>query len=262
MTVTKVWIHGITGRVGQKLFQSLAQNKQFKFYGGSARIFTGGLHDNDEVTPETLAENLEKTEVIFDFSSSEGNEVLLDALSKEKMSSKKIIIGTTQLPEKQLMKWEKVAKENKHSILLAPNTSIGVLILSEIAQTVGPLFQKFGFDCEIVETHHKKKKDAPSGTALKLAERINKDLKKKLVLQTHHDGLRNPDTLGIHSVRAGDVFGEHVVRFISANEEIALEHKALNRDLFAEGAITLAKWLCDQKPGFFTLEDVKLDGLL
>lgn len=260
MSKPKVWINGVTGRMGKKLYESTKKDPQLSFFGGSAQLFTGGPFDNEAVSDELLAKSLKDVDLIIDFSSPPANMILLEALHLDAApAKKKILIGTTGLSDGCLKRWRDLAKERKHAVLFAPNTSMGILILSKILNGIASTCLDLGFDCEIVETHHREKVDAPSGTALRLAESVNDGLKKPLEIQKHHEGKRSSKSMGIHSIRGGDVFGEHEVRFIGQNEEVTLSHRAFNRDLFAEGAIKLTHWLSKQPVGVYNLDDVKLE---
>lgn len=261
MTRTHVWIHGISGRVGQKLSEQLQSHRTFELSGGSALTFEGGALHGSTVDATSLGGALQSVDMIFDFSTAEANHILMDALKKAKLSNKSILIGTTQISDAQISQWQALAKSSGLRVLVAPNTSLGIFILSEALRLVAPMARKFGFDVELVETHHNKKIDSPSGTALNLANTINDSLTKKLPVHTHYTSGRPAESLGIHSIRGGGVFGEHEVRFISENEELSFGHRALNRTLFADGAITLAGWLVKQPAGFYSLKDIELNSL-
>jgi 4-hydroxy-tetrahydrodipicolinate reductase len=144
-------------------------------------------------------------------------------------------------------------------IVQAPNMSLGVNLLFKIA---GEVAKKLGddYDIEIVEGHHRFKKDAPSGTAAGLADAILKATGKTrdaLVYDRHGDDVvRKPGDIGMHSLRIGDEVGRHTAYFAALGERLELTHVATNRDTFVHGALRAAKWLADQKPGRYTLADV------
>ncbi len=261
MKRSHVWIHGISGRVGQKLSEQLQDHRVFTLSGGSAQYFEGGPLHGSPVDEKSLGEALKSIDTIFDFSSPDANQLLMNALANAKQTHKSILIGTTQISDAQWTKWKSLAKSSGLRVLVAPNTSIGIFILAEALRLVAPLARKFGFDCEIVETHHNKKVDSPSGTALSLANTMNDSLTKKLPVHTHYKSGRPSESLGIHSIRGGGVFGEHDVRFISENEELRFGHRAMNRTLFADGALTLAGWLDKQPAGFYQLKDIEFNSL-
>jgi 4-hydroxy-tetrahydrodipicolinate reductase len=156
----------------------------------------------------------------------------------------------------------KIIKEasRKVACIVAPNTSVGVNLLFRVAAEVARALGD-EYDIEIVETHHRFKKDAPSGTARRLAqgiaEALGRDLRKDAVYGRNGEtGERPEKQIGIHAVRQGDVVGEHIVSFASLGERVELVHKAHTRDTFARGAIRAAKWLRRRSPGLYDMRDV------
>ncbi len=145
-------------------------------------------------------------------------------------------------------------------ILLSPNMSIGMNILFKVVQDVAR-FTKGRFDVDILDIHHRTKKDVPSGTAMKLAENIalarGVDPKKSIHFMKHETNFaRSPDEIKIMASRIGDIVGEHTVFFGGKGESIEITHRASNRLNFAEGAVLAAKWLVNQKKGLYTMADV------
>jgi 4-hydroxy-tetrahydrodipicolinate reductase len=170
------------------------------------------------------------------------------------------VIGTTGLSEEQLEKIE----ETSHSvpIILAPNMSVGVNLLREVVREISA---KLGgdYDIEVVETHHRNKKDAPSGTALFLARAAAEGRRKKLdeVAVYGREGVspRESDEIGIHALRGGAVVGEHRLIFYSGGEEVEVVHRALSRRTFADGALRAARFVANARPGLYSMADV-LEG--
>ena len=170
-----------------------------------------------------------------------------------------VVIGTTGLSKDQAAELrEEVAA--RVSLLVAPNMSIGVNLLfrlvGEVAKALGE-----GYDIEIVEAHHRRKKDAPSGTASELARRICAALDRDpaAVLRFGREGLCGPrisDEIGVHAIRGGDVVGDHTVIFAADGERVELVHKASSRDVFARGAIRAAVFLAGREPGLYSMQDV------
>ena len=170
-----------------------------------------------------------------------------------------VVIGTTGLHKEQVARLtEEVA--TRVPLLITPNMSIGVNLLFrlavDVARTLGD-----GYDIEIVEAHHRRKKDAPSGTAAELARRICEALGRDpaAVLRFGREGIcgpRTPDEIGIHAVRGGDIVGDHTVIFAADGERVELVHKASSRDVFARGAIRAAMFLAGRKPGLYSMQDV------
>jgi len=166
-----------------------------------------------------------------------------------------VVSGTTNLDERALAALDRAAQ--KIPVLWAPNMSLGVQVLAGLVEAA---VKKLGleFDVEIVETHHRRKIDAPSGTAIRLA-RAAQAARSELVEIRSRDGevgARQPNELGMHAVRGGDVIGDHTVHLIGDSERLELTHRATNRDLFARGAISAAKFLLGRPPARYTIQDV------
>jgi 4-hydroxy-tetrahydrodipicolinate reductase len=144
-------------------------------------------------------------------------------------------------------------------LLHAPNTSFGIALLKKAITTMATHLN-LAYDVEIVEIHHRHKKDAPSGTAVLLAEAVQEGREASQLnrgqVTTHHRGCREEGNIGISSIRGGHLKGEHQVHFIGPHERIVLSHEAFGRELFAKGAIKAAFWLAQQKPGYYVTTDV------
>jgi 4-hydroxy-tetrahydrodipicolinate reductase len=170
--------------------------------------------------------------------------------------SKALIIGTTGFSADALseMKTTPGAK-----VLISPNMSIGVNMLFTLVKKTAEVLGS-DYDVEIVELHHNLKKDAPSGTALKLRDMVTSaDTARHWIDITGRNGMvgqRNPDEIGVFAVRAGDIVGEHTVYFVGAGERIELTHRAYSRDNFAKGALSAAKWIFDKQAGVYDMNDV------
>ncbi len=245
-------IVGATGRVGQLLIKILKE-KDAKI---GAVMFEGKQTiDFDE---ETIITNdaktlLENSDVVIDFSAPIATQNLLEAVLE---NPKPLVIATTGLNDHQknlMIEASKLAP-----ILYATNMSLGVAILNKLVAMVSEKLKDF--DIEIVEQHHRYKVDAPSGTALTLAESCAKarglELKDVMVTgRSGHVGPRTKDEIGVFAVRGGDVVGRHTVGFYNDGEFLELNHTATSRETFARGAIKVAKWLINQKPGLYSIND-------
>jgi 4-hydroxy-tetrahydrodipicolinate reductase len=167
------------------------------------------------------------------------------------------VIGTTGLSEDQLQEVEDAAQEVP--IVLAPNMSVGVNLLRGIVREISAKLGD-GYDIEVVEAHHRNKKDAPSGTALFLAraaaEGREKDLDEVAVYGREGFSPRQEDEIGIHALRGGAVVGEHRLIFYSGGEEIEVVHRALSRRTFADGALRAARFAAGSRPGLYSMADV------
>ena len=171
------------------------------------------------------------------------------------------VIGTTGLSEDQLPKVEKAARDVP--IVLAPNMSVGVNLLREIVRELSAKLGE-GYDIEVVEAHHRNKKDAPSGTALFLAQAAaegrNRDLDEVAVYGREGLSPRQEGEIGIHALRGGAVVGEHRLIFYSEGEEVEVTHRALSRRTFADGALRAARFAADAQPGLYSMADVLESG--
>ncbi|MBC7660177.1 MAG: 4-hydroxy-tetrahydrodipicolinate reductase [Chitinophagaceae bacterium] len=255
----KAWIHGYSGRMGQEILKQIHNDPQWTMIGGSS---ARGLYykDQEGLSWDRFENLLSEAEVLIDFSSVSGNEELYQGLLTQSNISAALIIGSTGLTAEAITNWETLAGQKKMSILLAPNTSLGILLLHQISKLLGEVLSPLHFDIEILESHHRAKLDAPSGTAKFLANGLAHVLGKKVVI--NREGLREPKEIGVTALRGGSVFGEHDILFLGDEEEMRISHRALSRGLFAKGALLLAKWIEQQKPGFYRLEDIRIEDMI
>ncbi|KPJ56425.1 MAG: 4-hydroxy-tetrahydrodipicolinate reductase [Planctomycetes bacterium DG_58] len=261
--VPVVAVNGACGRMGGMLVRLIAQDKDLRLgaaleRAGEARLGedVGTLVGLARPVGVQLSDRLDtEVDVMIDFSLPAGTMGRLETCVERKIP---MVIGTTGLDALETGKVEAAAKIIP--IVFAPNMSVGVNLLLRL---VGEVAQALGeeYDVEIVEMHHRFKKDAPSGTALKLAEAIAKatgrDLQEDAVYGRQGPvGMRPSSEIGIHAVRGGDVVGEHTITFAAVGERVELVHKAASRDTFARGALRAAKFLLDQSPGLYSMLDV------
>ncbi len=194
-------------------------------------------------------------DAIIDFSHFSLLEEILEIAEKKKVP---LLIATTGHNREQNEKIKKISE--KIPIIKATNTSIGVNILNEITAYATKLLK--GFDIEVIEKHHNRKIDAPSGTANTLVEIINKNLVEeyeeeyKIVYGREGNSKRTGKEIGVHSIRAGNIVGEHTVIYSKNDEIIEIKHEALSRKIFADGAIKAILYLKNQKAGLYTMKDV------
>jgi 4-hydroxy-tetrahydrodipicolinate reductase len=204
-----------------------------------------------EITADT-ASSLLGADVVIDFSTAAVLPRLLQLAIRARVA---VVSGTTRLDAT----CERLLDEAARTVpvLWAPNTSVGVQVLAELvtlaAQKLG-----LGFDVEIVETHHKAKVDAPSGTAERLRRAVEEARRgmRPVYGREGDAGPRQADEIGVHAVRGGDVIGDHTVHFLGAGERIELTHRATNRDLFARGALRAARFVSGNQPGRYAMVDV------
>ena len=196
--------------MGQEIRSAVSDvPRDFSFAGGSAETLSG---EKTPLTSARLAAEMIHADVIIDFSSPKGAEILWKALSHKSLQGVAVLVGTTGLSTSQIEKWSKTALKSKLKVLFAPNTSLGVLAALHGARLIEEFTRGRGFDIEIVETHHNRKKDSPSGTAKFLAENLASQ--SGAHLRVARTGARAKGEIGISSVRGGGVFGEHEVRFL------------------------------------------------
>ena len=198
---------------------------------------------------------LPESDVIIDFTASSA---ILANLEKAVKYQKAMVIGTTGLNQTDLQKLNEMAPAIP--CVFAPNMSVGVNVVINI---LGKIVKALGsdYDIEVIEAHHNKKKDAPSGTALKLAETLaqaaNWELGQVGVYARHGlTGERGKQEIGIQTIRAGDIVGDHTVLFGGPGERIEITHRAHTRDTFAQGALRAAQWVVTQPPGLYSMADV------
>lgn len=261
----RIIIVGAAGRMGRRLVANTLESADLSLTGATevagnptigadAGIIAGSRESGVKITSE-LKPLLTNADVIINFSTSS---VVADAAAAV-AAGVAVVIGTTALPDSD-KKTLQLLTANGGRIVLAPNMSIGVNLLFHIA---GKVTQVLGedYDIEIVEMHHNQKKDAPSGTAVRLAEIIagarNTSYNEAVVHGREGIvGARTKAEIGMHAVRGGDVVGDHTVIFATGGERVELTHKASSRDTFAKGALRAARFLYSARPGFYDMQDV------
>lgn len=236
-----IGIAGSNGRMGQLLISGVQSDPDLNF--------AGGIDRGDD------ANNLfQKSDLVIDFSSPEAS---VHHASLAATYKKPLLIGTTGLSDSDRQSIMSCA--SSAPILISANTSLGVNVLVHLVRMAAA---KLGdhFDIEIFESHHAKKVDAPSGTALALghavADGLNVKLKDhKISGRDGHTGARHKGDIGFAALRGGDVAGDHTVFFYGMGERLELIHRATDRKIFADGALRIAKWLSTQPPRFYTMDD-------
>lgn len=255
----KAWIHGMSGRMGQEISNALRAKSEWNLIGGSSgRGLT--IEDHEGLSWEVFPNAVSNADVLIDFSSVAGNLELQKNVLSDVHYSTAVLIGSTGLEAAQIGEWQRIALEKKIAILLAPNTSLGILLLHQVSRLLGEVLSPLGFDIEILESHHRGKLDAPSGTAKFLAQGVAKAVGK--VVKVNREGKREANEIGVTALRGGTVFGEHEIQYLGDEEELKISHRALSRELFAKGALLLAEWIAVQKPGFYRLEDVTIEEMI
>ncbi len=207
----------------------------------------------------TVADSLDKVidagDVIIDFTF---HEAAVKHAEKAAEKGRAMVIGTTGFSPEEYARIEELSK--KFPCVLAPNMSVGVNLLYKLLETAARVLGD-DYDVEIVEAHHRMKKDAPSGTALQLgrvvAQALGRDFDKVAVFERNGlIGERSRQEIGIQTVRAGDIVGEHTVLFGGIGERVEITHRASSRDTFAKGAVRAAMWIADKPSGLYNMQDV------
>ena len=247
-------ISGCLGRMGQQLIKSSSKNKDFKLVTLTENRLINKKFNN--IKPELNSEKaFKKTDVIIDFTVPNCTLDILKIASKLK---KKVVIGTTGFSRNQENQIKKYSK--KIPILKSGNMSLGVNLLMYLTEIASKSLND-EYLSKILETHHRHKKDYPSGTALMLGKGIangkNKNLynligKKFLNKKSFPYGKK----INFNSIRKGEIIGQHEVKFSSGKEIITLNHEAFDRALYSDGALTASRWLMRQKPGLYSMRDL------
>lgn len=261
----KVIIAGAAGRMGRCLVASVLNDDNMKlvgatessgspFIGKDAGIVAGSLSCGIKISSD-VKPLLRNANAVIDFSTGP----VLENAESAVNSGCSVVIGTTALGEEGRKKLLGLADRGGR-IVFAPNMSVGVNLLFDLSARAAKILGE-GYDAEIIEIHHNKKKDAPSGTAMRLAEVIADVRGVSCSENTVHGrkgvvGERTKNEIGIHAVRGGDVVGEHTVIFAADGERIELTHKASSRDTFAKGALRAVRFLQNASPGLYNMQNV------
>jgi len=263
--VIRVAVTGAAGRMGSQLVRlfheapgatlvAAAEHPDNPAVGRDAGELAGVGPLGVPIVPE-LARCLEAADVVVDFTSAAATMAHVDLVCR---AGKAIVIGTTGLTAADKTVVARCAADGK--VFLTPNMSVGVNVLLKVVADVARLLGE-EYDVEVIETHHRFKKDAPSGTALALAEVVAGALGRDLATDGVHGreglvGERGGREIGLHAVRAGDVVGDHTVIFGGLGERVEITHRATSRELFARGAVRAALWLPNQPNGLYDMLDV------
>jgi 4-hydroxy-tetrahydrodipicolinate reductase len=210
------------------------------------------------VSLDGAANVIEAADVVLDFSTPQALRSLLEGHAG-RLAGKAIITGTTGLDDAAQRALEGLA--SRAAVLSAANFSIGVNLLAGLARRAGAVLTSADYDVEIVEAHHGGKVDAPSGTALTLGRAVAEGRSVALADvrrdgRSGHTGARPAGEIGLHSLRGGSVVGEHRIHFLGRSERIELSHTATDRALFAEGALTAARWMAGRPAGRYDMDQV------
>lgn len=248
-------IAGASGRMGKRLIALARETSYLRIV--AALVSSGSKALGTDSDGPKFAAELDpnvRPNVLIDFSSPAGTRNWVDVCKRRQIP---ILIGTTGLTDADQQQIDGASLLT--AVLQATNTSLGVAVLNHVAAVMTRMLGE-AYDIEVVESHHKNKKDAPSGTAITLADRILAERKRARDALEHgrfgHEALRKPGTVGMHSLRMGDVVGEHTAHFAGDGERLSITHQATSRDTFARGALHAARWLASKGAGRYRMEDV------
>ncbi len=263
--MTKVVVTGAAGRMGTQIVRIVSATEGMALSGAVERAGVPGVGQDagalagigpvGVLVADDLAKALPGADVVIDFTSHDASVAHAVTCSANGVA---LVIGSTGFtPE---AKAQVAAAAKRIPVVLAPNMSVGVAVLYELVRQAAKVLGD-AYDVEIVEIHHKKKRDAPSGTAVRLgevaAEALGRDPKDALAYARHGIlGERPPWQIGVQTLRGGDVVGEHTVFFCGEGERLELTHRATSREQFARGAVRAAAWIGGKPPGLYDMADV------
>ncbi len=249
--MVRVIMNGCNGKMGQVITGIIAEDAQAEIVAG-IDVYDG--IKNSYPVFSNIADCNVDADVIIDFSTAKAVDGLLDYVEEKKVP---VVLCTTGLSEEQLQRVEKVSKEV--AVLKSANMSLGINTIMKLLQQAVQVFAPAGYDVEIVEKHHNQKLDAPSGTAIALADSMNEVMDHQyeyIYDRSQRRQKRDAKELGISAVRGGTIVGEHEVIFAGTDEVIEIKHTAYSKAVFAKGAVEAAKFLAGKPAGLYDMSHV------
>lgn len=261
----RIIITGVAGKMGGSILRSALEDRAIQVVGATEAkghpavgktldLFAAG-GDSAVVVADSLADVIEGCDVVIDFT---GPEASLHHFRVCAGNKKAIVMGTTGFGEEALREINDTKGANA---VVSPNMSMGMNLMFDVVERVARVLLRDDYDVEIVEMHHRWKKDAPSGTAMKIKDVIERAVPEKTWKEIFGrkgiPGERTGDEIAVMAIRGGDVVGEHTAMFAGIGERIEVTHRAFSRDNFARGALVAAKWIAGrQKRGVYSMKDV------
>ena len=249
--MVRVIMHGCNGKMGQIITGLAADDEEIEIVAGIDAF-------DDERNAYPVFKEIEKcdveADVVIDFSTAAAVDALLDYCVQKKLPC---VLCTTGLSEEQLVKVKEASDQT--AVLKSANMSLGINMLLKLLKEAAAVLSPAGFDIEIVEKHHNQKLDAPSGTALALADSMQDELDGEYAYvydRSTKREKRNRKEIGISAVRGGTIVGDHDVIFAGADEVVTFSHRAYSRAVFGKGAIQAAKFLAGKAAGMYDMADV------
>lgn len=249
--MVKILMHGCNGKMG-RMITEIVKNEADAVIAAGVDKFTG--IPNDYPVFEEIAQCDVDVDVVIDFSNAGAVDELLDYCVKKSLP---VVLCTTGLSDEQLKKVDECSE--KIAVLKSANMSMGINLLLKLLKDAAKVLAPAGYDIELVEKHHNQKLDAPSGTALALADSINEAMGNEYEYVYDRSQVRkkrDAKEIGISAVRAGTIVGEHEVIFAGTDEVIEFKHTAYSRSVFAKGAVEAGKFLAGQPAGMYDMGDV------
>lgn len=247
--MTNIILCGCNGKMGQFIVKAIESREDSKVVCG---VDSYNKQLNDFPVYKTFDEITEKADAIIDFSNPDALSGLLSFAVKNSVPA---VICTTGLSNEQKQEIKKASESV--ALFQSGNMSLGINLLIELAKKAATVLS--GFDIEIIEKHHNQKIDAPSGTALMIADEVSSVLEKEpqYVYDRHsYRRKRSENEIGIHAVRGGTIVGEHDIIFAGHDEVVTISHQAQSKEVFAVGSVNAAVFLSDQKPGMYDMSDL------
>lgn len=249
--MVRIIMHGCNGHMGQVISGLVKEDEEAKIVAG---IDLFNNRENDYPVFQNINECDVEADAIIDFASPKAEDALLDYCAERKIP---VVVCTTGLSKEQLQKVQDTSK--KVAVLKSANMSLGVNTLLKLLKEAAQVLAPAGFDMEIVEKHHKHKVDAPSGTALAMADCLKEALDQEYTYRydrSQERKERDSREIGISAVRGGNIVGEHDVIFAGTDEVITFRHTAYSKAVFGKGAIQAAKFLAGREPGLYDMSAV------
>ena len=247
----KILMHGCNGRMGQ-MISGLVRDEEEMMIAAGVDTYQGV--SNEYPVFGSIDACDDDVDVVIDFSNAAAADAVMEYCAKRQIP---LVFCTTGLSEEQLQKLEDTAKQT--AVLKSANMSLGINLLLKLLKDAAKVLAPAGYDIEIVEKHHNQKLDAPSGTALALADSINEAMDGSYVYTYDRSQVRRKrekKEIGISAVRGGTIVGEHEVLFAGLDEVIELKHTAYSRSVFGKGAVEAARFLAGKPAGMYDMRDV------
>lgn len=251
----KVVVCGASGRMGQTIGRMVSASSDLELVGG-INLRPGSFFGADIVESKDAEQLLRsiRPDVLIDFTTAHA------AVHNVKMAARNnvaLVVGTTGFTPEQRVEMEKVIQGNVPAVI-SSNFSVGVNIFWQLLRNAAKLLHEY--DIEVIEAHHRNKKDAPSGTAKTILQILDEETGARKKIYGREGMMERSDEIGVHVIRGGDIVGDHKVMFSGNFETIELSHRAYDRSVFASGALCAARWVVGKKPGIYGMNDVLMLG--